>query len=139
MSRIVAIDYGKKRIGLAYTDPTKTIASPYKTIQAQGNFKLTIDHLLREIQEKQPIEKFVMGLPLHMSGHESEMSQEVKKFGELLHQISGIEVLYMDERLSTAMVDKMMQEVGMNRKKRAQEKDHLSASILLESYLKLHC
>ncbi|MCF7806332.1 MAG: Holliday junction resolvase RuvX [Simkaniaceae bacterium] len=138
MSRIFAIDYGRKRIGIACTDDSKIIASPYKTIEAKKTMQLSIEHLIETVKAKGDIELFVIGLPLHMSGQESEMSREVREFGALLESASGKKVVYWDERLTSMLVNNTMRDANVNRKDRAEAKDYLSASVLLQSYLEAH-
>ena len=135
MSRIIAIDFGLKRIGLAASDPSKIVATAFKTIEAKKDDPATIAYLLDELKEKQPIESFLLGLPLHMSGEESDMSKRVRLFGTALEELSKIKVIYWDERLTSALVDNAMREQKIKRKERAQNKDTLSAVALLQSYL----
>ena len=92
--RILAIDYGKKRIGIAISDPLKILASPLKTIIALDNHKATVARLIQEIKELSECEKILIGLPLHMNGKESEMSQEVRAFGSLLQEETNKEVAF---------------------------------------------
>ncbi|MDN3504495.1 MAG: Holliday junction resolvase RuvX [Rhabdochlamydiaceae bacterium] len=135
MGRLLGIDYGRARIGLACSDEMKMIATPYKTVKAQKTLELSVDHLLTEIAEKGAIEAYILGLPLHMSGDESEMSKEVREFGKILEEKTGKLVIYWDERLTSMMVDNAMKEGNLSRKDRAEAKDYLSASVLLQSYM----
>ena len=135
MSRIFAIDYGRARIGIACTDERKIIATPYMTIEAKRAMRLTVELLLKEVAKKGEVEKFVIGLPLHMSGKESEMSAEARLFGDLLEEMSQKEVIYFDERFTSSLVETMLKEGGLSRKERTKHTDQLSATVLLRSYL----
>lgn len=135
MGRIVAIDFGEKRIGLATSDLSKQIAFPFTTILAEKTFELTAQSILKALKEKLPIETFVIGLPLHLDGNPSPMSEKAKAFGEVLGKISSIPIVYYDERLSSKQVENRLKEQQFNRKKRAEASDVLAAQLILESYL----
>ena len=135
MGRVCAIDFGEKKIGLAVSDLSKQIAFPFETVMAQKNDELTAHAVLKSLKEKMPIELFVVGLPLHMDGKPSPMSEKAKAFGEVLKTISNIEVTYFDERLSSKQVDVRLKEQNFSRKKRAEASDVLAAQLILESYL----
>jgi putative Holliday junction resolvase len=135
MGRIVAIDFGEKRIGLATSDLSKQIAFPFTTILAEKNFELTAQSILKILKDKLPIETFVIGLPLHLDGNPSLMSEKAKAFGEVLGEISSIPVVYYDERLTSKQVENRLKEQQFNRKKRAEASDVLAAQLILESYL----
>lgn len=135
MGRLFAIDYGRVRIGLACTDENKIIATPYMTLETKRLMHATVDALLKEVAKKGEAEKFILGLPLHMSGKESPMSEEIRKFGELLEEMSGKEVIYFDERLTSSLVENLLKEGGLSRKERTKHTDQLSATVLLRCYL----
>ena len=135
MGRIVAIDFGEKKIGLAVSDLSKQIAFPFTTVLAEKNYTLTIEAILKALKEKAPIDLFVIGLPLHMDGNPSPMSEKVLAFGKILEEISKIKVDYFDERLSSKQVDIRLKEQNFNRKKRSEASDVLSAQLILETYL----
>lgn len=132
MGRIVAIDYGKKRIGLATSDPMGIIASPLGTIEAATKPEVTIERILAAIPE---CEKIVIGLPLLLSGQDSDTTREVRAFAKLFAEKTSIPIELFDERLTSTEVERRMQEGGLSRKKRAQHTDTLSAVLILQSYL----
>lgn len=134
MGRIYAIDYGRARIGLAHSDKSHIIASPAATIKAGKTVEESVNAVLAEISLDE-CDCFVIGLPLHMSGKESEMSQEVRKFATILEEKSGKKIHFIDERMSSLEVDRTMREGSVRRKERAKVKDILSATLLLQSYL----
>jgi len=135
MSRIVALDWGEKRIGIAVSDFSQQIAFPWITIATKKTDRETIEELLKVLKEKMPIERFVVGLPLHLDGNESPMSLRVKEFGQQLEAIARIPVIYIDERLSSKQADMRLKEHALSRKKRAEASDTMAAHILLETYL----
>ena len=98
MGRILAIDYGDQRIGLALSDPLKIIASPYKTIINDND-----DYSVNSIQEiiiKEDIEFVIIGLPLSMSGEDTEQTKKVKTFSDKLSS-KNVKIIYIDERWSS--------------------------------------
>ncbi len=133
--RILAIDFGKARLGIALSDPTQMLATAHPFLPAQKSLDLTVQALLTLIKEKGPIVKIIVGLPIHLSGHESPMSKLVRTFAEKLETAAEMPVILWDERLTTAQAEKSLKSQGKNRKKRAALKDSESAAILLQSYL----
>jgi putative Holliday junction resolvase len=135
-SKIIGIDYGKKRIGLASADVGLRIASPLATLKTSHGHLETVLSLLAFIQSKSiHVEKFVIGLPLMLSGNEGPMSQLVRQFAAILQNRSGKEVLFYDERLTSSEVDNLMRSNEISRKKRKEHTDELAATLLLQTYL----
>ena len=134
--RIAAIDYGSVRIGIAISDPERTIASPYENYARRGS-----EHDARRMQRLKAEERvtlFVVGLPVHLDGRESRKSQEARRFGQWLNQATGVPVEYFDERFTTAEAQRFLLEAGLTRKRRRQRVDMLAAQILLSAYLESH-
>lgn len=133
MRRILAIDYGKKRIGLALSDPLKIIASPYEVWENKGqeDFLNKLDNLI--IEKK--VETLIIGLPKNMDGTLGFQAQEVKDvFKDYEHaQISKI--VYFDERLSSKQATEILHAQGINEKKQKGIKDAYAASVFLKEYL----
>jgi putative Holliday junction resolvase len=132
VGRILCIDFGLARIGLALSDPSKIIASPYKTIQTQG--KEAIRQILKEIDDLD-IERIVIGLPLLLSGKDSETTKSVRTFASLLKSQTDLPIILWDERLTSKQVEKTLISGGIKRKKRAKLSDRLSAALILQSFL----
>ena len=136
MGKIVAIDYGQKRIGLAYADESLQVALPFTTVEAVKDMPKTVELVLQALN---PISKeialFVVGLPLLMSGKEGPMAEEVRVFAELLQEKSGISIHYFDERLTSAGIEKELKYAKVSRKKRAKKMDPLAAMRILQGYL----
>lgn len=132
MGRVLGIDFGMKRIGLARSDPMKLIASPLKTISTGKTLEETADLILQELTD---VETIVLGLPLLLSGKDSETTTTVRKFGTILEQKSNLPLILWDERLTSKQVEKLMIEAQVSRKKRSRHVDTMSATLILQNYL----
>lgn len=130
MGRILGIDYGKKRMGLALSDQTKILASTWTVVEG-------IDLLgqVLSLISSRDIEAIVIGLPLLLSGQESDRSKEVRTFAHLLEGKSNLKVFFQDERLTSKEVEKVLALQGIKRKKRGKYVDALSATLILQTYL----
>jgi len=135
MARVVALDYDKARIGVALSDESCKIALPRGAILAQKSLEATAQQVWKELQTLGPLKIIVIGLPLHMSGKESPMSEEVRKFAALLEQRSGLPIHLLDERLTSKQGERLLQEADLKRSRRQEVIDSLSATLLLQSYL----
>ena len=134
--RLLAIDLGDRRIGLAISDPTGTIASP-------------VGHLLRRLGKRAPVgeiierakaleaEGFVVGLPLNQEGDETERSGEARRLAMLLGERSGLPVRLVDERFTTAAAQRAIREMGGSTRGRKGDVDALAATVLLQHALQL--
>ena len=131
---ILGIDYGSKRMGIAVSDLSCTIATSYKIIYRK-NIESDLVELNQIIKEKE-IGSIVMGLPLQMNGIEGEIASEVRKFAEVLKEKIGLPILLWDERLSSsAMENFLIKEVDLSRKKRAKVLDATAAAYILQGAL----
>lgn len=132
MGRLVAIDYGTKRIGIAQSDVMRILASPKEPILA----KKTVDETIKLIVETYAdCDAFVVGLPLLLSGEDSDTTTKARIFAQKLEELSGKPVHLWDERLTSKQVEKSMIEGGVKRKKRTPHVDSLSATLILQNYL----
>ena len=134
MGRILSIDYGLKRIGLALSDPLKIIASAYGQIEAAATLEQTIDALLLKISSLD-IEEIIIGYPLHMNGTQGELATHVQRFVELLRTKVSSPIRLWDERLSSQQAKRVFDEANISRKKWSKVIDTVVAVILLQSYL----
>ncbi len=130
--RVLGIDFGMKRIGLARSDPSRMIASPLKTILAAKTLEETVVLILKELDE---VDTIVVGLPLLLSGKDSDTTTTVRKFATLLEEASGLPLILWDERLTSKQVERLLMEDKMSRKKRAAHVDTMSATLILQNYL----
>lgn len=135
MGRIACIDYGKARLGLAVSDERAILAQSRPFIPAARSLEETAKRVAEELKKQGPLTTILIGLPLHLSGKESPMSEEVRKFADLLGAFCSTPIVLWDERLSTAQADKSLKEANLNRKKRAAVVDSFSAALLLQGYL----
>ena len=131
--RILALDLGKKRIGLALSDPLGITAQGLPTLE-RTNLRHDMAALAALIADR-GVTLLLMGNPIHMSGHEGRQAAYVHEFAERLAGETGIALKYWDERLTTVEVHRVLRSSGIGIEKRARAIDKLSAVILLESYL----
>lgn len=131
---VLGIDYGSRRMGLAVSDLSCTIATPYKILYRR---EISADMAeLRKIMAEKEIGAVVMGLPLQMNGEEGEIAAEVRKFAAILEENFKFPVLLWDERLSSsAMENFLIKEVDLSRKKRAKVLDASAAAYILQGAL----
>lgn len=138
--RILGIDYGLSRIGLALSDENQIIAMPLLVLQASKKSEQTVVSLLTMIADisnkyQCNIVEIIIGLPLMMSGKTGFLADEVKHFVQILSQSCSIPVKTWDERLSTVQAERSLREGNLSRKKRTKFVDTVSACIILQSYL----
>ena len=131
--RIAGIDYGTVRIGIAITDPDQRIASPLENY-TRSNPASDADRFRRLVREED-IVLFVVGLPLHTHGDESQKSQEARQFGAWLKEQTQVEIEFFDERYTSLEAEEMLIQVDMTRKKRKKRLDMLAAQIILKGFL----
>jgi putative Holliday junction resolvase len=139
-TRIVALDYGSARIGIALSDERKILASPLtvfecpkqKTSTPLKLFEFLTDHAKKGGYE---IEKIVVGLPLLMSGQKGDQAEEVLFFIKQLSKLTPSPIVTFDERLTTRQAETVMKEGAVSRKNRAKAADQLAAVIILQNYL----
>ncbi len=136
-SRIVGIDFGLKRIGVAISNSLLSFAMPIGKVERVKDNHKTLQNLMHLLKEYKDIKKFIIGLPLHLSGHESEMSAEVRKFATFLEAETKIPVEFIDERLTSKTAEGLLMQREMNRKTRKNHVDTLSATLILQTYLEL--
>jgi putative Holliday junction resolvase len=133
MGRIIAIDYGKKRTGIAVSDPLKMIAGGLTTVPSH-----TAVAFIRDYLTKEEVELIILGEPRQMNYEYSENMQRVLAFKkQLLLHIPAMEVKMVDERFTSVLAHRAMLEGGLKKIKRQDKElvDELSATILLQSYL----
>jgi putative Holliday junction resolvase len=131
--RILALDLGKKRIGLALSDPLGITAQGLDTLQ-RTRIRDDLDALARIIEQNE-VTLILMGHPLHMSGQESRQSEYTREFAGRLAARTGLEIRLWDERLTSVEAGRVLRSSGISIEKRARAVDRLSAVILLSSFL----
>jgi putative holliday junction resolvase len=131
--RLAGIDYGHVRIGVAVSDPDRTIASPYANYTRRGAVRDT--QFFQTLVADENVVGFVVGLPLHTSGQESEKSCEVRQFALWLSQVTGRPVCFYDERFTTREATYLLEDAQLTKKKRKQRLDKVAAQLLLAAFL----
>jgi len=131
--RILAIDYGSTRIGLALSDPTGTLARPLPFVSAKADVKLAREIVL--LVEKEQVELILLGLPRHMNGSLGEAATLVQAFAGVLGQATSVRIKLIDERLSTVQASRQLQEAGKNTRAQRGRIDSEAAAVLLQGYL----
>ena len=131
--RLAGIDYGTKRIGIAITDPGRCLASPLTMYERQD--ELRDGEFFRRLAAEERVAGFVVGLPIHLSGDESQKSFEARQFGTWLAQATGLPVCYFDERFTTREARAVLSQSGSTRKRTKKRIDMLAAQRLLADFL----
>ena len=131
--RIMGIDYGDKRIGIAVTDPLGITAQGVATIENNGRKKLSQE--LSELLKEYSPEKIVLGLPKNMDGSLGFRADATYKFAELLKDLTKSEIIFWDERLTTVSASLILNRTNTRGKNRKKVIDTVSACIILENYM----
>lgn len=131
--RLAGIDYGTVRVGIAITDPGQSLASPLEILTRRD--KLQDQRYFCRLAEQERLAGFVVGLPVHTSGEESQKSLESREFAKWLGEITKLPVVLFDERYTTAHAEELLQDAGLTSKRRKARRDMLAAQILLAAYL----
>lgn len=131
--RVLALDLGKRRIGLAISDELGITAQGLET-QQRTNLREDLSHLADLVTQKN-VGVILMGNPIHMSGREGRQAEYTRDFAERLKDKTGLPVVYWDERLTSVEAGRVLRDSGISIEKRARAVDRLSAVILLASYL----
>ena len=131
--RIAGIDHGSVRIGIAIADEGGTIATACDNYVRRGD-RADAERFRRLVQEE-GITRFIVGLPIHLDGHESAASADARRFGQWLAEVTGVAVEFFDERFSSSEAVEHLAAAGLSRKKRKQRLDKLAAQVMLTAYL----
>jgi len=131
--RLAGVDYGTIRIGVATTDPERRWVNPFANYTRRD--AAADAEWFRKLAAEERIAKFVVGLPLHLDGRESEKSLEARKFGAWLAEMTGRPVVYFDERFTSSEAEQLLAGAKMTKKRRKARIDKLAAHLLLSAYL----
>ena len=130
---LMGLDLGDKTIGLAISDPLRSIASPLQTIRRR---KFTLDAAeLLQLAAARAVTGLVLGLPLNMDGSEGPRVQKTRAFARNLSGLTALPIGFWDERLSTVAAERALLDADMSRAKRAQVIDHVAAGVILQGFL----
>jgi putative Holliday junction resolvase len=133
--RVLAVDLGARRIGLAISDPDAIFAFPLGTLEARGRDRDI--EALQQVVAEHDVERVVIGLPLHMSGRAGTEAKAAREFARALAKRTGLRVETLDERWTTVEAERVLREGGHKRGKRRSVVDSVAASIILRTYLEL--
>ena len=131
--KIIALDIGTVRIGIATSDIMEIIASAYE-VYRRKNLDSDVKYIA-ELVSKLDAGEIVIGLPLKLDGTEGQSVEMAKSFGEKLSELTNVPIVYQDERLSTVSAQRILIESGMRREKRKDKVDSVAATFILQTYL----
>jgi putative holliday junction resolvase len=134
--RVLGVDVGERRVGLAVSDPTGTIAVPLETLQRRHGKRFPLKRL-EEIARRLDVEHVVVGLPLDLRGEENEWCSEVREVGRGLGERLGVEVSFVDERLTSVRAERAVRGVGLGKRQREEKGrvDAAAAQLILQAWL----
>lgn len=130
MRRVIGVDYGTRRVGLAVSDPLGITASPHSVV-ARDDVVEVVANLVKELDAG----TIVVGLPTGLSGGEGESAQEARKLADELEAVTGADIVLADERFTSRMAEETLITSGMRRRKRRETVDKVAAAIILQDYL----
>lgn len=131
--RILAVDYGSKRVGIALSDPLKLFAKPYTVLENTG--REAVLQGIKDIIAKQTVEYLVLGMPFAIDGSHSPKTTETEAFGDFLKESLDLPVLKWDERYSSAEAEAELKKMGKSWQEARKLVDAMAAAMILKSYL----
>lgn len=136
MPRILGVDYGERRVGLALSDPTATIAQPLPTLKRRKGKRPPVAPIAR-LADENDVREIVVGLPLTLEGEDSDWTREVREFGRKLQERTGCTVAFHDERLTSVRAERAVRSLGLSKQKREKKErvDAAAAVLILQAYL----
>jgi len=134
---LLGIDYGSVRIGVAVSDSSRIIAFPLE-IRERTDVEQDAAYF-RMLVEREEIGGLVVGLPLHTTGREGTKAAEAREFGDWLKGLTGLPVIYADERFTTAFAESALWSAGLTHKKRKARRDAVAAQMMLQAFLDAGC
>lgn len=137
MGRILALDFGLKRVGAAISDRDVTLASPLEVYERRTE-SLDAKHY-RELVAEESVDRIVIGLPVFASGAESQISTKARAWGQWLSRACGKPVVFFDERYSTQEAEERLRDAGLRGKALKARSDMMAAHVLLQSYIDAGC
>ncbi|HWV55956.1 MAG TPA: Holliday junction resolvase RuvX [Longimicrobiales bacterium] len=136
MPRVLGIDYGTRRVGLAISDPSGMIAQPLPALVRRAGKRPPVQRIA-ELALANDASAIVVGLPLAASGEEDDWTREVREFGEKLGERTGLPVHFVDERMTSARAERVVRSLGLKRSEREQKTrvDTTAAMLILQAFL----
>ncbi len=134
--RVLGIDFGERRVGLALSDPTATLASPLPTLKRRAGKRPPLK-ALAEIATAHDVEALVMGLPLALDGTETDWTRHVREVGDALAARLDVPVDYVDERMTSVMAERAVRSIGLPKTEREKKEriDAAAAVLILQLWL----
>jgi putative Holliday junction resolvase len=134
--RVLGIDFGERRVGLALSDPTGTLATPLPTVKRRAGKRPPLK-ALEAVAREHAVQAVVFGLPLALNGTETEWTREVRSVGDLLAERLGVPVHYVDERMTSVMAERLVRGAGLPKgeRERKERVDAAAAAIILQLWL----
>ena len=133
MGRVMGVDVGTVRVGIALSDEMCITASPHAMVPRQGDRRTA--EAIRAIAVENVVERIVVGLPLRMNGTEQPSTLDARAMGEAIRSVTGLPVVEWDERLTSAQAERALIEGNVRREKRRLVVDQVAAALMLQSYL----
>lgn len=133
--RVMALDYGKKSIGVAISDELRLTVRPLTTIRCRRQSRNQLIAQIHELITAHEIAELVVGLPLRMDGTSGDAAERIQAFIAVLQSAVTIPVRAQDERLTSREADEMMRDLGFDRQQRQEKSDEYAAAIILRDYL----
>ena len=135
--KLLGIDYGQRRIGVAASDETGTLALPLEQVDAEPLARAC--ERIAAMARERGVERIVVGMPRNMDGSYGPAAEGVRAFVAELKKFVSVEIVTWDERLSTAQAERAMLEADYSRKRRRAQRDALAAQLILQNYLDAQC
>jgi putative Holliday junction resolvase len=130
VSRVLGVDYGTKRVGLALSDTLGITASPHSTVPRSDVIAVAMN-LVKEMD----VGTIVVGLPTGLSGDEGMSASEARKLADELGSATGVDVVLVDERYTSRIAESSLLQTGMKRRERREKVDQVAAALILQDYL----
>lgn len=135
--RLLGIDYGSVRIGLAVSDAERRIASPLETYRRRDTAQDS--RYFSAVIQQQEIAMVIVGLPMHTDGREGQKAAEVRTFSAWLATVTALPIAHWDERFTTVEAESHLWSAGLSHKRRKERRDRVAAQIMLQAYLEAGC
>jgi len=132
MGRVLALDPGTRRIGVAMSDPLRITAQPFDVFDADAG---DLMDRIRSVAAEHDVEQIVVGLPVSLDGGEGPAAAAARRFADRVAETTGLPVDMQDERFSTVTAERVLLEAGMRRERRRRARDRVAAAVFLQSYL----
>ena len=131
----MALDYGERRIGVAITDPTGTLALPLETLVRERSGDAAALKRIARLVADYEVNRVVVGLPLRLDGTSGTQAQRARRFGEHVAELTGVTVDYLDERLTSVEARRALRDAGVPARKQKGRVDPIAASLVLRTWL----